>query len=265
MSELDKLRDALNFLTQHLPGASELKEIADQGSVVLDTCRKSDVDTELTGKETVSYNAENFQTALDNFRKRNFCRLEIGRLYERYIGYLYEEDGWRVAFTGVLGGYEDLGRDLVCIRGNEHQIIQAKCWSQKKQIHEKHVYQLFATVTHYRFQLREALVLKHGRKKAKEIMKTIKISGHLFSTTGLSEVATKVAKHCSITFRHVPLSKDYPMVKCNITRHTGEKLYHLPFDKQYDSIIIGNVDGERYVNSVAEAEEIGFRRVGYAN
>ena len=85
MSELDKLRDALNFLTQHLPGASELKEIADQGSVVLDTCRKSDMDTELTGKETVSYNAENFQTALDNFRKRNFCRLEIGRLYERYI------------------------------------------------------------------------------------------------------------------------------------------------------------------------------------
>ena len=26
MSELDKLRDELNFLTLHLPGASELKE-----------------------------------------------------------------------------------------------------------------------------------------------------------------------------------------------------------------------------------------------
>ena len=56
MSELHKLRDALNFLTQHLPGASELREIADQGSVVLDSCRGSDVDTELTGKETASYN-----------------------------------------------------------------------------------------------------------------------------------------------------------------------------------------------------------------
>jgi len=39
--------------------------------------------------------------------------------------------------------------------------------------------------------------------------------------------------------------------------------YHLPFDPQYDSIIIGNVDGECYVNTVAEAEAKGFRRVGY--
>ena len=31
MSELDRLRNALKFLTQHLPGATELAEIAENG------------------------------------------------------------------------------------------------------------------------------------------------------------------------------------------------------------------------------------------
>jgi len=38
---------------------------------------------------------------------------------------------------------------------------------------------------------------------------------------------------------------------------------HLPFDPQYGSIIIGNVRGEFYVNTVSVAEAKGFRRVGY--
>ena len=263
MSELQRLRDAMRFLTQHLPGATELAEIAEKGSVVLDSQRKEDADKVLTGKEDKSYNAAEFQRALDEFRKRNFSNLEIGRLYERYVGYLYEVEDWRVAFTGVLGGFEDLGRDLVCIRGNEHRIIQAKCWSQKKQIHEKHIYQLYSTVTHYRLQYREAMQLQHGRSKAREIMRKLDINGKLYSTTNLSEMAIKVAKHIGIDFVEEPLVKDYPMIKCNIGKADNEKRYHLPFDPQYDSIIIGNVKGEFYVRTVAEAEAKGFRRVGY--
>ena len=46
MSELNKLRDAQTLKHSKPSGASELREIADQGSVVLDTnaCRGSDVD-----------------------------------------------------------------------------------------------------------------------------------------------------------------------------------------------------------------------------
>ena len=263
MSELDRLRNALSFLTQHLPGATELAEIAENGSVIFDSQRKEDADKILTGKEDKSYNPDDFQKALDEFKRRNFSNLEIGRLYERYIGHLHEDDGWQVAYTGVLGGFEDLGRDLVCIKGNQHKVIQAKCWSQKKEIRENHVYQLYATVTHYRFQLREAMYLKHGKSDGKNIMKDLKITAHLYSTTGLSEMAQKVAKHCTIEYKNEPLNKTYPMIKCNINQKTKDKRYHLPFDPQYDSIIIGNVDGECYVNTVAEAEAKGFRRVGY--
>ena len=95
------------------------------------------------------------------------------------------------------------------------------------------------------------------------MMKDFQISGHMYSTTSLSEMAEKVAKHCVIEFVNEPLNKSYPMIKCNVNQKTKDKRYHLPFDPQYDSIIIGNVDGECYVNTVAEAEARGFRRVGY--
>ena len=49
------------------------------------------------------------------------------------------------------------------------------------------------------------------------------------------------------------------MVKCNLNNE--RKLYHLPFDLIFDSIIIGNVEGERYANTIKEAQNLGFKRV----
>lgn len=263
MSEIERLRSALHFLTKHLPGASELAEIAESGSVVLDSQRKEDADKILTGNEDKSYDKDAFQNALDEFCKRNFSNLEIGRLYERYIGYLYEKDGWAVAYTGVLGGYEDLGRDLICIKDKEHHIVQAKCWSRRKEIHEKHIYQLHSTHLHYRLELREAFQEQHGRTKSKQMMKALNTQAKFYCTTNLSEMAQKVAKHLKVDFVHQGLNKNYPMIKCNVSPNTKDKRYHLPFDPQYDSIVIGNTPGEFYVHTVAEAEAKGFRRVGY--
>ena len=42
-------------------------------------------------------------------------------------------------------------------------------------------------------------------------------------------------------------------------RRTGEKIFHLPFDQQYDSVLIEEERLERYVETVAEAESLGFR------
>ena len=50
------------------------------------------------------------------------------------------------------------------------------------------------------------------------------------------------------------------MIKCNINPRTKEKIYHLPFDQQYDKIIIGNNSGEFYAKTVKEARKKGFRR-----
>jgi hypothetical protein len=51
----------------------------------------------------------------------------------------------------------------------------------------------------------------------------------------------------------------YPTIKCNINPNTKEKIFHLPFDQQYDKIVVGDVDGECYVATVEEALSKGFR------
>ena len=51
----------------------------------------------------------------------------------------------------------------------------------------------------------------------------------------------------------------YPIIKCNVSLRDGEKIYHLPFDQQYDRTLIEYKD-ECYVETVAEAEALGFRR-----
>jgi hypothetical protein len=45
-----------------------------------------------------------------------------------------------------------------------------------------------------------------------------------------------------------------------VSRKDGIKIYHLPFDQQYDRTIIEEERNERYVETVKEAEALGFRR-----
>ena len=92
---------------------------------------------------------ERNQLALERYLNKSHSRSEIGRIYERYLGYLYEQDGWTVEYFGIIEGYEDLGRDLICRKGNQVKIVQAKCWSSDKQVHEKHIFQLFGTTQLY--------------------------------------------------------------------------------------------------------------------
>jgi hypothetical protein len=188
--------------------------------------------------------AERNQLALERYVKRSKANWEIGRLYERYIGYTYEIDGWDVEFHGAQKGFEDLGRDLVCRKNGITHIVQAKCWSKEKLIREKHIFQLFGTTLLYE--------LENG-----VLSGTVK--SIFVATTNLSDVAQVAARKLGMEVRKVPLSSDYPMIKCNISSATDEKIYHLPFDQQYDNIKIDR-PGECYVKTAAEAEKLGFRR-----
>jgi hypothetical protein len=49
---------------------------------------------------------------------------------------------------------------------------------------------------------------------------------------------------------------------CQATRPgaVSERIYHLPFDQQYDTTVIEPQRGEQYVVTVAEAAAAGFRR-----
>lgn len=187
---------------------------------------------------------ERNQMALERFWKRPKSKWLIGRIYERYVGYLYEKKGYTVEYAGIFKGYEDLGRDLVCTKGNEIVIIQCKYWSQFKTIFEKHIFQFFGTVFQYRDQ--------NPKKKVKAFF---------YTTTELSELARRFAKELNIQLEErFKMDNDYPCIKCNISQVDGTKIYHLPFDQQYDHTKIEINKEEFYCATVAEAENKGFRR-----
>lgn len=187
--------------------------------------------------------SERNQLALDRYRSRPKSNWQLGRDYERYIGYIYEADSFNVYYQGILEGLDDLGRDLICKKGEQTIIVQCKRWSQYKTIHEKHVNQLYGTVIKY--------IIEHPNEKVGAI---------LYTTTKLSERAREFSKYLSIKIvEEFPLQK-YPSIKCNISRRASEKIYHLPFDQQYDRTLIEEERNECYAETVKEAESLGYRR-----
>ncbi|MHC4394511.1 MAG: hypothetical protein ACYS1A_02535 [Planctomycetota bacterium] len=86
------------------------------------------------------------------------------------------------------------------------------------------------------------------------------IKGVFVTSTSLSETAREFAKELGIVVREQFPFQEYPSIKCNVSRRMGEKIYHLPFDQQYDRTIVEPERNECYVQKVAEAEKLGFRR-----
>jgi len=191
--------------------------------------------------------ANRYQLALERYLSGNLSQSAVGKLYEQCIGYLYEKQGYSVEYHGIVKGLEDLGRDLICIKGTEVLIIQAKCWAAAKVIHEKHIFQLYGSTLLYR--------LNGQYKHASNAIP------HFYTTTRLSDVAREAAKDLNVVVHEgVALNKAFPLIKCNINQATKEKIYHLPFDQQYDRTVITPTQGEVYALTVAEAESKGFRR-----
>jgi len=187
--------------------------------------------------------SEKFELALERYWSKKKTRWEIGRDYERYIGYLYEKDGHAVRYHGIVEGFDDLGRDLIAKKGNLTQIVQCKNWSQEKTIHEKHIFQLYGTCIAYRYD--------HPSEK---------VTARFVTSTRLSDRAKGFADLIGIEVKDKVALARYPCIKCHVSKQTGEKIYHLPFDQQYDRTIIELGKGEYYLDSVKEAQKLGFRR-----
>lgn len=186
---------------------------------------------------------EKFQLALERYWSKKKTKWEIGRDYERYIGYLFEKEGFDVYYQGIVEGLADLGRDLIATKGKEIYVIQCKYWSKEKTIHEKHICQFKGTI------------LKYEIENPK-----MKVYGKFYTSTQLSETARKFAEALNIEpVENFPL-KPYPSIKCNVSRKDGTKIYHLPFDQQYDKTLVEEERNECYVQTVQEAEDLGFRR-----
>lgn len=188
------------------------------------------------------------QLALDRYMASRKSPWEIGRAYERYMGYCYEKEGYDVEYHGIMEGFCDAGRDLIATRGRTTKIIQCKCWALHKEIHEKHIAQLFGTTVKYHIERRSDV--------------GIIVGGVFVTSTRLSSMAMSFAKELNIEVRQNTPLEEYPIVKCNVGRDefgAESLIYHLPMDQQYDRTKVCN-PGECYVGTVAEAEALGFRR-----
>jgi hypothetical protein len=139
----------------------------------------------------------------------------------------------------------------------ELRVIQCKYWRQEKTIHEKHIFQLFGSALEYAFRLGTFDDLRQLSLFGGPI-KATGATAVLYTSAKISDVAKDVAKKLNVECHEAIGISDYPLVKCNINR--GEQIYHLPFDQQYDRTKIVPDKGEKYVYTVAEAEQAGFRR-----
>lgn len=186
--------------------------------------------------------SEKYQLALDRWKKRSKSNWAAGIEYERYIGYLYETQNYHVKYQGALSGFEDMGIDVIATKGNTTYLIQCKRYSDKKTVHENTVFQLYGSYVYYKTQ-----------RPSKNFIPVI------YTSTILSDIAQKCSDFLKIEVHSNYPLQAYPLIKCNISA-SGEKIYHLPFDQQYDRIVISPKKGEFYANTVQEAEDNGFRR-----
>ena len=187
------------------------------------------------------------QLALDRFldpnRKKSLW--QIGIDFERYVGHLYEQEGYIVKFHGAVMGMEDLGIDLICTKNDRTLAIQCKRLSAIKEI-----------------PVRENVVSQiYGASKFLEMAYNYKnVTPMIITSYILSEQAKRFAQYLGVRFRENLEMQPYPIIKCNVSPNSKEKIYHLPMDQQYDKIIIGDQPGECYVSTVSDAEKLGFRR-----
>ena len=237
----------LNFYEKIFPWLEDFREIPPKEAFKYASTSDSEYESikKLLSPEEYKNlsSVEKNRLALDRWRKRKKSNWEVGIEYERYIGYLKEKEGYRVRYNGAIKGLGDMGRDLIAHKGNEIEIIQCKRWSKDKVIREKHIFQLYGT-----------MVVEKLENPEKNV------TGIFIMTSELSDVASRCADFLNIKVKKVPMSEDYPLIKCNISQQTGEKIYHLPFDQQYDKVVIDPHRGELYVFTVEEAEALGFRR-----
>jgi len=188
-------------------------------------------------------NDEKNQLALNRYISGKKSKWQIGRDYEMYVAYLYRLEGWTVIQYGIEKKLEDMGRDLIVFGKDKVLIVQCKYWSETKLIHEKHIAQLYGSIVEY--SLNNSLTID-----------SISVEPVFITNIDLSETAKKFANTLKVTVHKIDLG-DFPRIKCNV--NNNEKIYHLPFDQQYDRTKIENKD-EMYAFSIKEATEAGFRK-----
>lgn len=188
---------------------------------------------------------ELLQKELDRYLAKNRLNTERGLEYERYIGYLFEQKGYKVEYRGALSGLSDSGIDLVLSMPSyqdktiEVVLVQAKCWRRSSIIRSNVIAQLHGSREYF----------MHKECNGLEEVRAV-----LVTTTRVDSEAKEMAEALEIEIITERMDEDYPRVKI-YQAEDNSVLYILPFDAGYDeSVAVG------YVGSVVEAEQLGCKR-----
>lgn len=208
---------------------------------------------ERMAKRLAEYNAlvDKYGSELAKYiSERYLSSEEIGKRYERFIGYKFESMGYKVVYHGIKHGKLDRGIDLIAEAKDHIAIVQCKRRGQSNEIHENTITQLIGTLATY-------------KKEHSDLKKPIEC--YLYTQNDNLDTAAKqtlLLHSDEITHMVEPYPFDvggsYPLIKCNIG--DSGKIYHLPTDNLYDRIKIEINRGEYFVETIQEAESLGFRR-----
>ena len=182
----------------------------------------------------------------------------IGRDYEMSCAHFLKNKNFEVKLHGIENGVHDLGRDLICYRFTKDLfgkydlnnglilVVQCKYWRKELEIRENVIMQLYGSTISFKIEHNGML------RSNVNVVPVLMIPDF----SAISDTALQFAKLLNIRIVRQNMI-DYPRIKCNI--NGGNKIYHLPFDQQYDRAQIKN-DGEFYAFTVDEATNKGFRR-----
>ena len=247
ISENKYLKYELGYIRRIFPDLDEILDYYDYEGEDLDG-EADPVKKYLEHDEYSSLNEEQRnQLSLDRYLKRSKKNWEIGRDFERYTGYVFENEGFQVEYHGIKKKLEDLGRDLLASNAKSVYVIQCKYWSREKVIHEKHIAQLYGTT------------IKYGLEHKEDTREKLPL---FITHTELSDEAREFANALGVILQENVDIAAYPIIKCNRENRNGleTKIYHLPMDQQYDRVIIDKSVGDFYASTVKEAIDKGFRR-----
>lgn len=245
----DYILSAFPEISEYVSNDKDLISVGEQVSYLeLDDMRDRRKDYLSSDEYAKLSDAERSQLALDRYIAKR-SKWQIGRDYEMSCAFQLKTRGYKVEMHGIKYKKADLGRDLIAYKWNrwsaeEVLIIQCKNWSHDRMIHENVIMQLLGTTIEYQITL--------GCSYNREIVPVLMIPPY----SVISDVAVQFANKLNVRIERMK-NIDFPRIKCNI--NNGNKIYHLPFDQQYDRAEI-KLKGECFAYTVAEAESKGFRR-----
>ena len=180
-----------------------------------------------------------------NRRETDVAKCDYGVQYERYVGHLFEEQGFRVIYNGIRKGKNDGGIDLIARGDRKIRLVQCKRWNIA--VNCDVISRLHGGV--------ERFVWTERKGKSEKMLTSIR--GVLATSGDVEPDAMELARHLGIFVMKKLEYKFYPAIKAKeIIPGAGRFL--LPFNPGYDRMDFRLGNGDKFFMSIRDALSNGF-------